>query len=192
MIWKDIPGYENLYQVSNTGLVKNSRTGKVLKNNKRPHYYFVALYKDKVPHQLSTHRLVALAFVPNPDNKPMVNHKDGDKHNNNADNLEWCTQSENEKHKYEVLGFINHFKGKKHTEASKQKMKDWHKANPRLGADHPGRKAIRCINTGKCYATMREACRELGLQESNLSKVIHGHRKTTGGYSFEILVEEIK
>ena len=114
------------------------------------------------------------------------------KHNNNKENLEWCTQSENEKHKYEILGYVNHFKGRKHSEVSKQKMREWFKNNPRLGAKAPCHKSIRCIETNKCYETIREACRELGLQESNVSKVLKGQRKTTGGYSFEIMIEEVK
>lgn len=192
MIWKDIPGFEGLYEVSISGKVKNSITKRLLKNNNRGRYYSVTLYKNHKPHQLSVHRIVALTFIPNPENKPMVNHKNGNRYDNNIVNLEWCTQSENEKHKYEVLGYINHFKGKKHSEVSKQKMREWFKNNLRLGAKAPCHKSIRCIETNKCYETIREACRELGLQESNVSKVLKGQRKTTGGYSFEIMVEEVK
>lgn len=72
-------------------------------------------------------------------------------------------------------------------------MREWFKNNPRLGANATCRRPIRCIETNKCYDTIREACRELGLQESNVSKVLKGQRKTTGGYSFvDILIEEVK
>lgn len=100
-IWKTIEGFEN-YQVSNMGRVKNIKTGHILKpflrgsreNNK---YYSVEL-KGKA---YFIHRLVAKAFLPNPDNLPQVNHKDENKLNNEITNLEYCTQSENRRYSIE-------------------------------------------------------------------------------------------
>lgn len=103
-IWKDIKGYEGLYQVSNYGRVKslNFNRGKVEKILKQfdVHGYFqVKLYKNKNKKNHTVHRLVAEAFIPNTDNLSQVNHKDEDKHNNfcgtpendfNDGNLEWC------------------------------------------------------------------------------------------------------
>lgn len=95
-IWKDIKGYEGLYQVSNFGRVKS------LVNNKGQYrekilnpiigngYYRVRLFKNKQNKLYSVHRLVAEAFIPNPDNLPQVNHRDENKLNNSVDNLEWC------------------------------------------------------------------------------------------------------
>ncbi len=97
-IWKDINGYEGLYQVSNLGRVRSfPRYGttncihylstKIYGSNR---YVRVVLSKDDVRHSFSVHRLVAEAFLPNPNNLPMVNHKDEDSSNNCVDNLEWC------------------------------------------------------------------------------------------------------
>lgn len=99
-IWKDVVGYEKLYQVSNLGRVKNAND-KILKGgylNKR--YLAVGLTKNGLLKTMTIHRLVAIAFIPNPENKLQVNHKDGVKKNNNANNLEWNTHSENTFHAY--------------------------------------------------------------------------------------------
>lgn len=99
-IWKEIAGFEGLYAVSNKGRVKNLETGKVLKNWSNPQGYpFVALYKgDGTSKQITVHRLVATAFIPNPLNLPQVNHKDENKTNNDVSNLEWCTPSQNQRY----------------------------------------------------------------------------------------------
>ena len=100
-IWKDIDGYEGLYQVSNLGNVKSlnyRRTGKerILKpGNNGLGYLFVILCNNGKLKHFKIHRLVAKAFLENPDNKSDVNHKDEDKTNNNVDNLEWMTRLEN-------------------------------------------------------------------------------------------------
>lgn len=113
-IWKDIKGYESLYQISNlgrimsksriikysNGIVKN-HTGKIL--NVYMHnsgYYFISLRNKRIRKNHFIHRLVAAHFVANPNNKPQVNHKDGNKLNNYYKNLEWVTASENGKHAY--------------------------------------------------------------------------------------------
>lgn len=101
-IWKDIPGYEGLYQVSNLGKVKRLPIGKQwpyrqTHNNIRKQrlstsgYLRVNLSKNNKVKWYNVHRLVALAFIPNPDNLPIINHKDENKTNNCVENLEWCT-----------------------------------------------------------------------------------------------------
>ena len=98
--WKDIKGYEGIYQISNKGRVKT------LGNNRRKEkiregiadntgYKRISLCKNGKEKKYSIHRLVAQAFLPNPDNLPVVNHKDENKLNNNVENLEWCTQKYN-------------------------------------------------------------------------------------------------
>lgn len=96
-VWKDIKGYEGLYQVSNFGKIKSKR--KILKqfiNHKG--YFIIQLSKRNISKTYIVHRLIAEAFIPNTENKPQVNHKDGNKQNNCIDNLEWCTNNENKAH----------------------------------------------------------------------------------------------
>ena len=93
--WKAIPGYEGLYEVSNKGNVRNVRRNTLLRLQKNQGYIKVWLYKNGIGTGLRVHRLVAEAFLPNPDNLPEVNHKDEDKTNNNVDNLEWCNRKYN-------------------------------------------------------------------------------------------------
>lgn len=91
----NIEGFEN-YEVRPNGEVVNTETGRVLKQHKNKNGYLrVSLYKNGKQKWLSTHRLVAQAFIPNPLNLPCVNHKDEDKTNNNIENLEWCTHEYN-------------------------------------------------------------------------------------------------
>ena len=108
-IWKDIQGYEGLYQISNLGRVKsleriiitsNNITKKISEKILKPclrknGYYSIVLQKNNKSKYYTIHRLVAKEFIPNPDNLPQVNHKDENKLNNNVDNLEWCTSKYN-------------------------------------------------------------------------------------------------
>ena len=113
-IWKPVKGYEGLYEVSNTGLVYSHKREKLMKPIiTEKGYCVVVLRQDNIAHKCRIHRLVAEAFIPNPDNLPEVNHIDGDKQNNSLDNLEWCTRSENILHAYRT-GLEKSIKGAKH------------------------------------------------------------------------------
>lgn len=108
-IWKDIEGYEGLYQVSNEGRVKSLQREIVYKDGRKKAleekilhnflsdlgYYHVMLSKNGVPKRYKVHRLVAKAFIANPNNLPVINHKDENPKNNVVENLEWCTQGYN-------------------------------------------------------------------------------------------------
>lgn len=152
-IWKDIEGYEGLYQVSNMGNVKSlnyKRSGKerLLKPRKNKlGYMFVGLYKDNKPKNFRVHRLVAMTFLENPNNLSCVNHKDENPSNNHVDNLEFCTHEYNmnygtikERKSKKMKGKFkseNHpMYGKHHTEESKQKMSEANKGKM-SGENHP-------------------------------------------------------
>ena len=113
-IWKDIKGYESLYQINNYGCVvgkermttgnrKRKLKRKVLKQHENElGYKLVDLCKDGKKKSFRVHRLLAEAFIENPYNKPCINHKDGNPKNNSLDNLEWCTQKENIQHAFKT------------------------------------------------------------------------------------------
>jgi len=122
--WRDVKGYESYYQVSNYGRVKSFKYKKIriLKASaiSTERYFVLTLSKDNIKKHITVHRLVAQTFIPNPNNYPIINHKDCNKHNNHANNLEWCTISYNMLHaikngKIDIESFKKktpHYKGK--------------------------------------------------------------------------------
>lgn len=156
-IWKDIEGYDGIYEVSSWGRVKNSRTGRVLKAGKDIYgYLFVNVYKNGKRTNYKVHRLVAQAFIPNPQNKPQVNHIDENKENNYVENLEWCTAKENNNH------------GEHNSRVAKARSIP-----------------IICIETGIEYISASDCAIQMGLHQQNINKVLKGKYKTTGGYTFK-------
>jgi hypothetical protein len=100
-MWKQINGYEN-YEVSEEGQVRNIKTGKILKAFERQGYMRVKLTKDKKGYTASVHRLIAEAFISNPENKPFIDHIDRNRNNNNILNLRWATSCENAQNQTQV------------------------------------------------------------------------------------------
>jgi hypothetical protein len=116
ILWKTVIGFEGLYEVSNTGMVRSVENiiynsgikkmckigGRILKPNLcKNGYFYVNLYKDKKMYHKTVHTIVATSFISNPKKLPCINHKDGNKKNNNVENLEYCTYSYNTKHSWE-------------------------------------------------------------------------------------------
>ena len=129
-IWKDIPGYEGLYQVSNTGKVRSliyaySGKTRVLKQATKDNgYKVIGLNKNGKRKVYHIHRLVAQAFIPNPLNLPQINHKDENPSNNTVWNLEWCTPKYNINYGNCRKKISEAKKGKHHTEEHKRKISE--------------------------------------------------------------------
>ncbi|MEI3530091.1 MAG: NUMOD4 domain-containing protein [Bacilli bacterium] len=184
-IWKDVVGYEGLYRVSNLGRVKSLdcirrcgngeciQKGIVLKNgfDRGNNYFRTRLSKNGKVSDFLVHRLVAQTFIPNPENKPQVNHKDGNKLNNCVDNLEWATGSENIQHAYDT-GLA------KVTIETKKKI-------AKTMEDRNCIEIFQYNTDGKFLAKWKSAHeiqRMLGLNNANIIQVCKGTRKTAGGF----------
>lgn len=133
-IWKDIPNYDGLYKISNFGNVKsfNNKTNHkkpiILKQtiDRKNGYLTVSLSKNKEKKTYRVHRLVANAFIYNSDNYPCVNHKDGNKLNNNYNNLEWCTYQQNIIHSWENgFSYISEKHRQTASKISKERWKNY-------------------------------------------------------------------
>jgi len=166
-IWKDVKGYEGLYQVSNIGRVKRLRFTnrytdreqeriKVLKLCKKG-YLRVALFKNGKGKHVEVQRLVAIAFIPNPDNKPEVNHIDGNKKNNKVENLEWVTISENAIHSARALQ-------KNVRRVNQYDLQDRYLAT---------------------YSSITIASEITGVKQSSISNVLAKRRNKAGGYKWK-------
>ncbi|MGZ0909046.1 NUMOD4 domain-containing protein [Lacticaseibacillus paracasei] len=182
-VWKDIEGFEGLYQVSNMGRVRSLdrkdkngqfRNGRVLadKHNNRG-YHMIALCRDGNAKYRLIHRLVAIAFLNNPDSLPEVNHKDENKANNAVSNLEWCTSEYN----------LN-YGTRKYRIAKSSGPK--HKTNY---CNDPKQIIATNMTTGVSLLmpSLHEAGKKLGIDFRQISAVIRGKQNTAHGYRFELL-----
>lgn len=184
-VWKDVIDYEGLYQVSNLGHVRSLdhyvahsyggvalHRGRLKKVSFDGNYLNVTLSKDGKTRTFRVHRLVAAAFIPNPDACKCVNHIDGNKRNNVVSNLEWCTHRQNTQHA------INHglitFENTGFTSWPKESREHYSKIR---------KKAI-VRSDGKQYKCTADAAADLGVTYSAVSHVLRGLEETCRGYSF--------
>ena len=172
-IWKEITGYEGYFEVSNLGNFRSKdRIIKYKKDGLRKYpgknlktetivegYQRITLMKDGIKKRFMCHRIVAQEFIPNPQNKPFVNHINGNPKDNRVENLEWCTQEENEQHSIRTLG---------------KTMK---------GKTYPNK--IKCVETNIIYDSMNKCVTALGNNAciEGLKKAIKANRKYHG-YTF--------
>lgn len=157
-VFLDIPGYEGLYQISNLGNVKSIRTGKLLKPAKDTSgYLLVWLYKNNNRKTIGVHRLVAMTFIPNPQNLPLVNHKDENKTNNAVNNLEWCDCKYN----------INYgTRTQRSALSNRKRILQFNKAGVFL----------------REWSGVSIASKALFINTSSISQCCQGERKSAGGY----------
>ena len=162
---KQILSHPN-YSVTKDGKVFSYNINNFLSPFKSGGYLRVGLLKENKVKKYLIHRLVAEAFIVNPNNCPIVNHKDGNKHNNNVSNLEWCTYSQNQKHAYDLdLCKLTKIKS---SETGKKTIKFAQKANQKIVLD---------TQTGIFYDSAKEASDLLGINYWNVVQYLTGKRK---------------
>ncbi len=176
--WATIEDYPK-YQISSLGRVKSlfykrTRVSRILKQQ-FINYGYLRVELNKKGNRFFVHRLVAKAFIPNTENKPFINHKNGVKTDNCVSNLEWCTNSENVKHAYSILGkennarFLNHERG--HLNPKARKVIQFDLSNNKLSD----------------YGSIRDAEIATGIGNSRIVAACKGRYKTAGGFKWKYL-----
>lgn len=161
---RDIPGYEGLYAATSCGKIWSYKSEKFLKpRNHQDGYLLITLSKQGKATTYVVHRLIAQTYIPNPENKPQVNHKDENKQNNCVNNLEWVTISEN----------VNY--GTRSSRAGKT-----------IG------KPVYCVELDKTFDTLTAAAQELGMSAASISRCCKGRTETYGGYHWQFAQREDK
>lgn len=172
--WKNIEGYEGLYQISDMGNVKNLISGKILKPfSDEKGYLRVNLFKDKKGKTFRVHRLVAQAFIPNPNNKATVDHINTIKNDNRVSNLRWFTQKEQMAD--------NELTNKKIKANASKVGKHIGKKNVSRAFESNKKKVI-CLNTGEEFNSAKEADEYYNLSKGSVSCAANPNdsRKTAG------------
>lgn len=174
-MWKTIPVDDN-YEASTEGQIREKTTHKILSQwRDKDGYLLVSLSKK----MYRAHRIIAMTFIDNPKNKPVVNHKDFNKTNNHIENLEWVSHSENSQH-----SFTGH-----HRDAS---IKSWVKKVQPLAAEASKTKVAQYDLEGNLLAifpSQREASEATNTCRSSITRCVRGDRKTAGGYKWAYFLE---
>ena len=215
-IWRNIEGYEGLYQISNIGRVKSldrkfwngytwcNKKGQMITINKKRNYSEVRLCKDGKPKNHSVHRLVAFAFIEGYFEGAEVDHINTKKKDNRVVNLRWCTRKENcnneltkknnsEAQKGLQAGENNPMYGKHHNEEAKSKISKANKGRKcseetRRKLSEANSKKVICIKTGQVFESVMEASKKTGLSShSYISNCCRGRQKTAGGFHWEFV-----
>ena len=171
--WRDIKGYEGLYQISNLGRVKSLRNNhgqfreKILKTcSNKLGYSYINLYKEGKNKKCLVHRLVALHFIPNPNNYKEINHKDENKQNNRVENLEWCTAEYNSNYGTRILRMIKAQKGQNRPSVR--------------GSNSTRARKVQCVTTGKKFNCITEAAKYYYVERRSITSCCQGKRKSSG------------
>jgi len=186
--WKPVKGFEGLYEVSNYGRIKFlSRSGRtdfikrIISSKTRCNYWRVSIYHNGICKQYAVHRLVAIAFIPNPNNLPQVNHKDENKLNPIASNLEWCDQKYNSRYGTMPERMRRHMIRRRNEGYNIPKV-----VGGRGGIG--GRKPITIYQYRtdgeyiSSYKSQKEACKANNISTSNINDALKGRVGTAGGF----------
>lgn len=196
-VWKDVIGYEGLYIVSSMGRIKSLdriiatsngknqlHKGKMMKLLDNGNGYFFVRIKGKISY---IHRLVAKAFIPNPDNLPEVDHIDTNKGNNKVGNLKWASRKDNCNNELTRSHITEAQKGRKVSEETKRKLSESckgrkHTEEARRKISEAQYKKVYCIELDRIFNSIKEASNELKINGGHISSCCRGKRKTCGGY----------
>lgn len=166
-LFKNIPNYEGLYQISTTDVVRNNKHHILVQTlHSTSNYYRVHLCKNGKAKWHLVHRLVAETFIPNPLHLSQINHIDENPLNNNVNNLEWCNSKYNTNY------------GNRNQKISNTKRNNTYNVKP-----------VKCIETKRIYISLMDAQRQTGIFATSIKQVCKGKQKTAGGYHWQYYKE---